>query len=195
MKKIKQLLLGNIKVIIGFIIGAIISGSTVYALTIFINANQIAYDKTNSGLISSNVQEVLNEIYYKTTSEDYLLEKYQELIGIPTNYLNDGNNAPTTESPTTPPEGKSVYLALYADGEYGVCVKRKGVQHCFVHGNYIVESKHLLEVFPDATCTYSTSDGYNCYARDHWCSVRPSGVVVCDDTLRICGVGLYSATC
>ena len=191
MKKFKQLLLENSKVIIGFVIGTIIFGYAVYASTIFYNANQIVFAKNNSDLDVVNVQEALDEIYNSVLSEDYLLDRYMTLIGTPTNYINDGENPPTTESPTKPPSGRTVYLALYSDGEYGVCVKRKGVQHCFAHGNFIVESKHLLDVFSDVQCTYSLNDGFSCTASDHWCSVRPTGAVVCDESItRVCGVGL-----
>ena len=190
MIKIKRLLLENINVIIGLIIGTLISGSAVYASTIYFNANQVAYDKTNSGLISSNVQEALDEIYNSVLSEDYLLDKYMNLIGTPTNYINDGENPPTTESPTTPPSGRTVYLALYSDGEYGVCIKRKGVQHCFAYGNFIVESKHLLDVFSDTQCTYSLNDGFSCTGSNPRCSVRPTGVVVCNESITgFCAVG------
>lgn len=67
MKKIRKLLKNNIKVIIAFVVGVIISGGTVYAATI-LAANQVGYDNTTSGITSTNVQGALDELYTRANT-------------------------------------------------------------------------------------------------------------------------------
>lgn len=51
----------NIKIITAFIMGMIISGFTVYAVTI--SSVNVEYDNSKSGLTSNNVEEAINELY------------------------------------------------------------------------------------------------------------------------------------
>lgn len=67
MKKVKKFLLGNIKTVVSFILGIIISGVTVYAATI-IASNQVGYDNTSSGMSATNVQDAIDELYTKANS-------------------------------------------------------------------------------------------------------------------------------
>ena len=50
MKKIKKLLKKNIKLIIGIIIGAVVSGGTVYAATV-LAASQVSYTKNSQSTV------------------------------------------------------------------------------------------------------------------------------------------------
>lgn len=71
MKKIKEFTKRNLKVIVAFIIGIMISGVGVYAATILYNANEIVYDNTNvaieksAGVNVANVQEAIEALYEK----------------------------------------------------------------------------------------------------------------------------------
>ena len=65
MKKLKSFIKSNIKTVVAFILGLIISGTSVYAATILYNANQVGYDNTSSGLTSTDVQGALDELYTK----------------------------------------------------------------------------------------------------------------------------------
>ena len=85
---------------------------------------------------------------------------------------------PTTS--TTPPSGKNVYAAKYKDGQYGVCIKRNGKEHCFRARNYKVEAKHVQEVFSDVG-TYDSSTGLGCSV--------DSSYVVCPASGFACIVG------
>jgi len=95
---------------------------------------------------------------------------------------------PTTS--TTPPSGKNVYAAKYKDGQYGVCIKRNGKEHCFRARNYKVEAKHVQEVFSDVG-TYDSSTGLGCRvtssyvscdASAFYCDVTSNGSVLCYDS-------------
>ena len=63
MKKIKEIFKNNLKIVIAFILGIIISGTTVYAATILYNANQVGFDNSNTSLQSTDVQGALDELY------------------------------------------------------------------------------------------------------------------------------------
>ena len=67
MKKIKTILKSNLILIIGIIIGLLLCTS-VYAATIYYNGIEVAYDNTNSGLASTDVQGALDELYGYTIS-------------------------------------------------------------------------------------------------------------------------------
>ena len=57
-EKIRKFLLKNIKIVISFVIGAVISGGAVYAATILFASNQVSYNSTN-------VQDALDNLYIK----------------------------------------------------------------------------------------------------------------------------------
>ena len=72
MKKIKQVIKMNIKIILGFILGLIWSGGVVYATAngYLFDSDEVSYDNTSSGLESENVQDALDELY--ANSDAYL---------------------------------------------------------------------------------------------------------------------------
>lgn len=174
MKKIGKIVKGNLKLVIGIIIGATISGVTVYAATVIASSN-VSYSNTTSGLSATNVQSAIDELYTKASTWIN-----PNNMGTPTNYIFDGSNKPTTSSPTTPPSGKNVYLGLYADSQYGVCIKRNGTQHCFRYNNWMAEKEHIQKVFSDVSC-YVDSSFVLCDASDFGCSVDSLGSVGCSD--------------
>ena len=193
MKKIKKFLLGNIKTVIAFALGLTISGVTVYSATILFASSEVSYDNTNSGLTSTNVQGAIDEIYEKANSDSFWVKKYKTFVAAPQYYAfgtykgwcsstdtncNSYSDFPTTE--TTPPSGKNVYAAKYADGQYGVCIKRNGTEHCFRSRNYIAELKHVQDVFSDISC-YVDSSYVDCNASDFGCDVSSDGYVRCYD--------------
>ena len=65
MKKIKEFIQKNYKIIIGLIAGIIISGTGVCAATI-LSSSDVSYSNIDSGLSSVTVQEAIDEIYEKT---------------------------------------------------------------------------------------------------------------------------------
>ena len=65
MKKLKEIVKNNYKLIIGLIIGIVLSGTGVYAATV-INAINVGYSNTTSGLTSTNMQDALDEAYQNT---------------------------------------------------------------------------------------------------------------------------------
>ncbi len=58
----------NYKLIVGIIIGAILTGTTVYAATIISSIN-VEYNNESSKLVADNVQEAIDEVYDKSFSK------------------------------------------------------------------------------------------------------------------------------
>ncbi len=207
MKKIKEIIKNNIKIVIAFILGGVVFGTLgVYAATTLLSQS-VYYNNTNSGATSTNVQGALDELYTRASKwlnpNDMGTPQYYATTGTYKGWCsstdtncNSYADFPTTS--TTPPSGKNVYAAKYKDGQYGVCIKRNGKEHCFRARNYKVEAKHVQEVFSDVG-TYDSSTGLGCkvrssfvvcYASDFGCGVGSNGGVFCSDdgTDEHCGV-------
>lgn len=198
MKKIKEIIKNNIKIVIAFILGGVVFGTLgVYAATTLLSQS-VYYNNTNSGATSTNVQGALDELYTRASKwlnpNDMGTPQYYATTGTYKGWCsstdtncNSYADFPTTS--TTPPSGKNVYAAKYKDGQYGVCIKRNGKEHCFRARNYKVEAKHVQEVFSDVG-TYDSSTGLGCIVRsstvrcnasDFYCDVTSIGSVLCYD--------------
>ena len=198
MKKIKKFLKSNIKVILAFVIGGTIVVGT-KAATSF-SSTLVLYNNTKS------VDTALDELYTKVnlsyvdpmnmgTPQYYAFGAYKGWCNSTDTSCNSYANFPTTA--TTPPSGKNVYLGLYKDGQYGVCIKRNGKEHCFRGRNYKAEAKHVQEVFSDVSCLVN-SYYVGCNASDFSCYVLPDGAVSCPNQSdgSSCGVNSNgSVTC
>lgn len=214
MKKIKEIIKNNIKIVIAFILGGVVFGTLgVYAATTLLSQS-VYYNNTNSGATSTNVQGALDELYTRASKwlnpNDMGTPQYYATTGTYKGWCistdtncNSYADFPTTS--TTPPSGKNVYAAKYKDGQYGVCIKRNGKEHCFRARNYKVEAKHVQEVFSDVG-TYDSSTGLGCNVdcgdggageycgvgcnADFYCFVSSDGYVYCIDngTYERCGV-------
>ena len=64
-----RILKKNYKLLIGIIIGSIITGTSVYAATA-ISSKDISYDNKSSGLTATNVKDAIDEIYDKTFTKE-----------------------------------------------------------------------------------------------------------------------------
>lgn len=193
MKKLRKFVKNNVKTVIAFIVGGIVLGGTATVIaTTVIASSQVAYTPpSGSGVTATNVQDAIDELYTKANSDSFWLKKYKTFVAAPQYYAygtykgwcnssdtscNSYADFPTTS--TTPPSGKNVYAAKYADGQYGVCIKRNGTDHCFRVRNYTAESKHLQDVFSDISCDVDSSS-VDCDASDFRCSVGSNGYVKC----------------
>ena len=58
MKRVKRFIKGNIKLVVAFILGVIISGTGVYAAILYASSD-VSYDNTSSGMSATNVQDAL----------------------------------------------------------------------------------------------------------------------------------------
>lgn len=62
MKKVKKILKNNVKVLVGIIIGTMVTGTGVYAATV-INASDVSFKNASSEMTSTNVQGAIEELY------------------------------------------------------------------------------------------------------------------------------------
>ena len=192
-----KLLKDNKKLIFIIILVFIVGGLTgVVAYSVY--ANKVTYDNTQSGLQSTDVQGAIDELYTKAntwinpnnnfgTPQYYAFGAYKGWCSSTDKNCNSFADFPATS--TTPPSGKNVYGAKYADGGYGVCIKRNGKEHCFRGRNWIAEAQHVQKVFSDVSCNVRSSY-VSCIASDFSCGVYSNGTVDCDDlgTFADCGV-------
>ena len=187
MKKVLQLKNKKVKFIIGMIIGIVVSITIASANSNILNASEVDYDNSESSLTTTNIQGAIDELNEKANTDHFFVKKYLEYSGNPTNYVCDGENPPTVESSTTPPEGHTLYLALYSDGQYGVCTNWYGDQNCFRVNNYINEKKHIQDLFSDGTCV--ESENYTrCENTNFICVANKSGFIGCSHTRKLAQV-------
>lgn len=88
---------GNIKFILGVLVGILISGITVYAVNI--SSNNVEYDNTNSGLQSNNVEGAINELYQGVSAK------------LPINTFNSALYKETLTTRTTAPTDTTLDLS------------------------------------------------------------------------------------
>ena len=187
--KLTKFIKNNIKLFVGIIIGGILFGGATYVIATEIASSNITY--TGNG--QSTVEGAINDLYGKANSDSFWVKKYKTFVAAPQYYAfgtykgwcsstdtdcSSYAKFPTTS--TTPPSGKNVYAAQYADGQYGVCIKRNGTEHCFRGRNYTAESKHVQDVYSDISCDVN-SYSVACNASDFECYVYSNGGVTCYD--------------
>ena len=160
----KKIIKDNLKIIVAFILGIIISGTGVYAATILYNGDQVSYDNTSSGMTATNVQDALDELYTKANN----------MVPI------DPNTFETNAAKT-----------VYASSK-GVCIKRNNKLNCFKVNNLVEEQNHIQQVFSDISCSVLSST-FRCDASDFCCDIDSDGRVRCIDNSDTSGCYVSSA--
>ena len=194
MKKIGKMLKTNIKYIKAFVIGGLIFGGITAVVAGEILASQVKY--TNNS--QSTVEGALDELYTRSskwvnpndmgTPQYYAFGTYRGWCSTTDTICSSYSEFPTTS--TTPPSGKNVYTVKYEDGQYGVCIKRNGEEHCFRGRNYIAEAKHIQEVFSDGSCDVDSFNNVFCNASSFGCSLGSNGNVYCKGPNENCAVNM-----
>ena len=77
----------NIKLIIGFILGAIMFTSLGVCAATLINGKEVKYDNTNSKLSSTNVQDAIDELYYKANGLEFKVGDYVSMTPTKTSFI------------------------------------------------------------------------------------------------------------
>ena len=168
----------NIKLIIGILIGIIISGSIVYA----VNVTSSSVEYTRSGSSVTSVEGALNELYDKAKGKNNIV--YYE--------YGDPTTSSTTDYTTL---DKSKFIALNGV-QKSVCIIRNNVLHCFDYNNYEIEKVHMQFVFSDISCVDDEWENYHCRASDFHCYADVNGSVGCDSGGHGCRVhSTYGTAC
>ena len=167
MGRIVKHLKNNYKIIIGIIIGVVISGCGVYAATV-IAASSVGYSD-NASLGTTNVQDAIDKLNTKATTK--IAEAKKECP--------DGEICQKTNSKGT----------IFAS-KMGICINRNNIFQCFKINNWDVEKNHIQQVFSDVSCSVNSSY-VNCNASDFRCYVFSGGYVRCydDSDDSYCSVG------
>ena len=179
--KVKKFLKNNIKNVIAFVVGVVISGGTVYAATELF-ASDIKFNNQNSNLSSTTVQGAIDELSIKASNSISIAPPKYFLYGDPTT----GSTQNYTEL------NSRVFNGLYESGNKAVCIVRNGNLICFKKENFEKEKIHLKQVFSDVTCT--SDGGVQCTSTDFTCSLASNGDIWCDDNQshNHCYVGITS---
>ena len=77
MKKIGNKIKQNTKIITAFVLGAILTGGTVYAATV-LPSSQVGYDNSTSGLAATDVQGALDELYARSNIIIALMQDFDK---------------------------------------------------------------------------------------------------------------------
>ena len=117
MKNIVNKLKQNAKIITAFVLGAILTGGTVYAATV-LPSSQVGYDNSTSGLAATDVQGALDELFTKANT------------WIDPSYIDFG---------TLATDNTKKILA----SKNGVCIKRNNKVSCFKANNWSEEQAHI----------------------------------------------------
>ena len=183
MKFIKK----NIKLIVGIILGTVLSGFTVYAATIVFDSDQVSYDNTNTNLQINNadvdnVQDAIDAIYQKLPptchNSPFKLGDYIDMTPTSTSFTPDrtltglddydtikGNAAGTTTiSGTLNPSELSVWRVIRINGDCTVEVISEYVSSVPVkfaskvgYQNYIYYLNEIAKQYANTTYTLDSS--------------------------------------
>lgn len=149
----------TLKLILAFVLGITLTSSTIYAARTIFLSEELSYDNSNTGLSSTTVKGALDELYSSYENDTLWLLKYKELSGKPTHYIygtnyDFGTGIVTLDDyPTTPPEGKKVYIGIYEDESLAACINKNGKEYCIKSNNYIVEREKLYSIFDENECS------------------------------------------
>ena len=168
----------KINFILGIIVGIIISGSIVYAINV--SSSSVSYTKSGSSV--TNVSDALDELYNAANSTSFFVKKGIEVSNLPTHYnysTGIDSSAPTTYTTL----GKSVFLALWIDGQKGVCIIKDSKLSCFRSNNWVFEKEHILEVFNRDSCIVNEIEDVGasviCDENGFYCDVNSGGQIHC----------------
>ena len=126
----KNFIKNNIKFILGTIIGLVLSGVGVYALTV--TAGQVAYDNTTSGLTSTNVKDAIDELNTKADNAGvkcaFEIGDYISLTPVQTTYTIKSSLTGWTSNQTINIAGTSAsnglrlwrVIDIHSDGSFDV---------------------------------------------------------------------------
>ena len=177
----------NYKLLIGLVIGLVLSTTGVIAATIF-SGTDIQYTG-NKVTGASNIQQAIDGLYDKAANSSTDCAKGYEKQNagdhsyecketgfFPTYYAYGNVTTSSTTDYTT--LNKNVYVGLDTSGNKGVCINRGGEQQCFQSNSWDFEKEHMQQVFSDNNCSVN-SGGVNCLASGFNCGVYSDGEVIC----------------
>lgn len=185
MNKIKNFFKNKTKVIIAFLLGLFISGTSVYAATTYFMSANVTYSNTNSTLTSTTVNTAVDELYKKAESM------------VDAAYLSYFSNLKFSSNKKIIASNYLVCINLYSN-RYSVA--------CFRYNNFEVEKYRINRVFGRGSCINSggnfnaandpgTTTAVTCTGNNFTCEIRKTGYVYCGTAGKSCYISSGTATC
>ena len=167
MGRIVKHLKNNYKIIIGIIIGVVISGCGVYAATV-IAASSVGYTD-NSSLGANNVQTAIDKLYAKADNQYF---------DFSTAKANTTGKVFASKKGVCISRNKTVYC--FKINNYGV--EKNHIQQVFSDVSCDVNSSYVRCDASDFNCNVSSNGYVGCSDRsgDSYCGIRSSGDVYCN---------------
>ena len=170
----------NLIVVIGFIIGIIISATGVYAATIIGKGSDLTYSNTSSGLSSANIQDSLDELYkYKENlncpegkvcvKNNLKLGDYVKMTPTKSSYTTDTSKTGYTKNQTINPQELNLWrvISLNDDGTVDVVSEHVSSTAIYFEGqtgylNLVGYLNELAKQYENSTYTKGSRHfGYN----------------------------------
>ena len=165
----------NYKWIIGFVVGIVVSITTVYAATYLGSGSDLTYDNSSSGLTSTNVQDALDELYkYKDCPKGYNCEKlklgdYVSMTPTKSSYTTDTSKTGYTSTQTINPQELNLWrvISLNSDGTVDVISEHVSSTSIYFNGqvgyqNFVGYLNVLASKYENSTYTKGSRHfGYN----------------------------------
>ena len=169
----------NYKWIIGFVVGIVVSITTVYAVTYVGSGSDLTYDNSSSGLTSTNVQDALDELYkYKECPKNFVCIKkkntlavgdYVEMTPTKSSYTIDTSKTGYSSTQTINPQELNLWrvINLNSDGTIDVISEHTSTTRVYFSGrtgyqNFVGYLNVLASQYDNSTYTKgSRYFGYN----------------------------------
>ena len=196
-RKIAYLFKSNRKIVVSFLLGVILSGTTVYAAAIIASAD-VSYSNTASGLTSTDVQSAIDELSHKMLT--HCPDGY-ECVEIITGNFAFGK--PTTSSSTdyssVLKSNNTNVLMRLNNSELNVCIYINNSLKCMNASN---AETTLSSIMGSSSCTniggfnsFINTSGKKCSNSSFSCSIyKYSNYLECSDLInkKSCNTGYYS---
>ena len=199
-RKIAYLFKSNRKIVVSFLLGVFLSGTTVYAAAIIASAD-VSYSNTASGLTSTDVQSAIDELSHKMLThcpDGYECVKKQEIIP---GYFAFGN--PTTSSSTdyssVLKSNNTNVLMRLNNNVRDVCIYINNSLKCMNASN---AETTLSSIMGSRSCTdiggfnsFVNTAGRKCSNSSFSCSIyKMSNYLECSDLInkKSCNTGYHS---
>ena len=130
LKKISEFIKENLKIVIAFSIGVVLTSTSVYAANTIYSKN-VTYDNSSSGLSSVNVQDALDELYLKLYPSQFYKSLYESAVrdDKSSTYVSDSDGIDFSKV-SSDTNGKGLYIASeYSDYKYPILYYRGDVNN------------------------------------------------------------------
>ena len=198
-RKIAYLFKSNRKIVVSFLLGVILSGTTVYAAAIIASAD-VSYSNTASGLTSTDVQSAIDELSHKMLT--HCPDGYECVKTITGNFA---FGKPTTSSSTdyssVLKSNNTNVLMRLNNSELNVCIYINNSLKCMDASN---AETTLSSIMGSSSCTdiagfnsFINTSGRKCSNSSFSCSIyRMYNYIECSDLInkKSCNTGYNSYT-